>query len=192
MMPLVKCPDCGKLVSDLAKACIGCGRPLNTIPDTQFLPVQTKPEAKQSNAQRTASHSDSQEIKRHTKKNIFIILFWVLVLCYGLYGLLDTYNFLSVSEPAEAIVLSSSFYRYSEGKTAYTISYMFNVNGYDYSGTDSVGTPPSSKYITILYNRNNPDENKAHEPSKTMGWVLIGIAIFSIAIFSGVLKRFRD
>ncbi len=27
-MPLVECPDCGKQVSDVAPACIGCGRPL--------------------------------------------------------------------------------------------------------------------------------------------------------------------
>jgi hypothetical protein len=28
-MPLVSCPDCGKQISDLARACIGCGRPIN-------------------------------------------------------------------------------------------------------------------------------------------------------------------
>lgn len=30
-MALVKCPDCGKKVSDLAPACVSCGRPLSTI-----------------------------------------------------------------------------------------------------------------------------------------------------------------
>jgi hypothetical protein len=28
-MALVKCPDCGKQVSELAPACPGCGRPMN-------------------------------------------------------------------------------------------------------------------------------------------------------------------
>jgi len=27
-MALIKCPDCGKEVSDTAKTCIGCGRPM--------------------------------------------------------------------------------------------------------------------------------------------------------------------
>src|SRR5687767_3057807 len=27
-MPLIKCPDCGKSVSDAAPSCIGCGRPM--------------------------------------------------------------------------------------------------------------------------------------------------------------------
>jgi hypothetical protein len=192
MMPLIKCSDCGKLVSDLAPACIGCGKPLNTILYPQPLPVQTKPEAQQSKAQRSAALSDLKEIKRHAKKNIFFIMLWVLLLFWGLYDLWDTYSFLSVSEPAEAIVLSSSSYRYGKGRTAYTISYMFSVNGYDYRGTDSVSTLPSSEDIIILYNRNNPNENMAHKPDTTTGWVLIGLGILSVVIFSGVLKRFRD
>lgn len=27
-MALIKCPDCGKMISDIAKTCIGCGRPM--------------------------------------------------------------------------------------------------------------------------------------------------------------------
>jgi len=30
-MSLVKCPDCGRMISDLSSACIGCGRPTSTI-----------------------------------------------------------------------------------------------------------------------------------------------------------------
>ena len=190
-MPLVKCPDCGKLVSNLAKACIGCGRPLNTILDTQPLSVQPKPEAK-SEVQRSDTIFDLQEIKRQTKKNIFWIMLWVFLFCVGLYILWDAYSFLSVSEPAEAIVLSSKSYHHHRRGTTYTISYMFSVNGYEYQGTDTVGALPSSKYITILYNRNNPNETMAHKPATISGWVLIGLAILSFVIFSGVLKRFRD
>ena len=29
-MPLVKCPECGKEISDQAPACIHCGYPINT------------------------------------------------------------------------------------------------------------------------------------------------------------------
>ncbi len=29
-MPLIQCPDCGKDISDLAAACISCGRPMNS------------------------------------------------------------------------------------------------------------------------------------------------------------------
>lgn len=27
-MALIKCPDCGKMISDKATMCIGCGRPM--------------------------------------------------------------------------------------------------------------------------------------------------------------------
>jgi len=30
-MPLVTCPDCGREVSDAAPACIGCGRPMESV-----------------------------------------------------------------------------------------------------------------------------------------------------------------
>lgn len=30
-MALIKCPECGKKVSDMAKACPKCGRPLNAV-----------------------------------------------------------------------------------------------------------------------------------------------------------------
>jgi uncharacterized OB-fold protein len=36
-MPLLECPDCGKLVSDQAEACPNCGRPVaaSARPQTQ-------------------------------------------------------------------------------------------------------------------------------------------------------------
>lgn len=30
-MAIMKCPDCGKMISDLAPACIGCGRPMTPV-----------------------------------------------------------------------------------------------------------------------------------------------------------------
>lgn len=40
-MGLVKCPDCGKMISELAPACIGCGRPVKTF--IQAVPPAHKP-----------------------------------------------------------------------------------------------------------------------------------------------------
>lgn len=38
-MALIKCPDCGKMISDSAKTCIGCGRPMKKepLPDDPML-----------------------------------------------------------------------------------------------------------------------------------------------------------
>ncbi len=192
-MTLVKCPDCGKMVSDLAPLCIGCGRPLDAIPKPQPLPVQKENVAQQSNVQRRNALSESQEIIRHTKKNLFFIVVWVLLLCLGGYFLWESYSFLSVAEPAVARVLSTSHpFRSRRGGTKYKIEYVFNVNGHNYRGTDTVHTPPSSDFITIFYNRNNPEESKAHKPDTTTGWVLVGLGLFAFAMFSGVLKYFRD
>lgn len=34
-MPLIKCPDCGKEISDTAPACIGCGRVMASPPSVK-------------------------------------------------------------------------------------------------------------------------------------------------------------
>jgi len=192
-MTLSKCPDCGKMVSDLAPICIGCGRPLSTSPKPQPHSVREEHVGKKSNLQRRVALSESQEIIKHTKKNLFFIVLWVSLLCFGGYLLWESYSFLSAAEPAVARVLSiSQPFRSRRGGTKYKIEYVFNVNGHIYRGTDAVHTPPSSDFITILYNRNNPEENKAHKPDTTTGWVLVGLGLFAFSMLSGVLKYFRD
>jgi hypothetical protein len=37
-MALIKCPDCGKDISDLASICIGCGRPIQNPPNRRETP----------------------------------------------------------------------------------------------------------------------------------------------------------
>jgi len=37
-MPLIQCPDCGKGVSDLAPACVNCGRPMSS-PSHSSVPI---------------------------------------------------------------------------------------------------------------------------------------------------------
>lgn len=39
-MALIKCPECGKEISDKAKACIHCGYPLDTKVETVEVPVK--------------------------------------------------------------------------------------------------------------------------------------------------------
>ena len=36
-MALIKCSECGRLVSDKAKACIHCGNPLNTVNESKVM-----------------------------------------------------------------------------------------------------------------------------------------------------------
>lgn len=35
-MALIKCPDCGKMISDKANMCIFCGRPMNESKEIDF------------------------------------------------------------------------------------------------------------------------------------------------------------
>ena len=32
-MALIRCPECGKEISDLSSACVHCGYPLSQLPD---------------------------------------------------------------------------------------------------------------------------------------------------------------
>lgn len=41
-MGLIKCPECGKEISDLAKSCPNCGRPMNVWQETEALPKKQK------------------------------------------------------------------------------------------------------------------------------------------------------
>jgi hypothetical protein len=54
-MALVKCPDCGREVSDAAPACVGCGRPL--ADESWFLRQSTKIQSPQTQAPSTPSRS---------------------------------------------------------------------------------------------------------------------------------------
>ena len=44
-MALIKCPECGKEISDKATACINCGCPVSAMKQEAAGPKQTKPES---------------------------------------------------------------------------------------------------------------------------------------------------
>lgn len=71
-MSLVKCPDCGKSVSDLAPACIGCGRPM-IVPIQKAASGQSEPPSRatsfHSHAQRTEANSAQYYIKGREGKD---------------------------------------------------------------------------------------------------------------------------
>lgn len=42
-MALIKCPDCGKMISDSATMCIGCGRPMKHKEKSLREIIESKP-----------------------------------------------------------------------------------------------------------------------------------------------------
>ena len=46
-MALIKCPECGKEISDKAPACIHCGYPLNPVPTSSPTPSSSSGETLQ-------------------------------------------------------------------------------------------------------------------------------------------------
>ncbi len=69
-MALLKCPDCGKEISDAAPSCIGCGRPMLTIHKPQVLtlssPVQEEAVAPQSSVQEEVVLSELEGDRLYT------------------------------------------------------------------------------------------------------------------------------
>jgi DNA-directed RNA polymerase subunit RPC12/RpoP len=69
-MALIKCSDCGKEISDLAKTCIGCGRPINIKPD--FKPEEILPDNLQCKRSSEVEESLPPSLKQFfaTKKKV--------------------------------------------------------------------------------------------------------------------------
>jgi hypothetical protein len=50
------------------------------------------------------------------------------------------------------------------------------VDGQRYQGKDSVTKYPNGATITVYYNRNNPNDNKAERPAIMGWWFTLGIS----------------
>lgn len=91
-MALINCPECGKEVSDKAKACIHCGFPLDEL---QSMPVSH-------NAQ--MDNSSPKPISKDTPKKVVISNFNELKLLYGA-TVSEVKNIMGISEKeAKALV----------------------------------------------------------------------------------------
>ncbi len=130
----------------------------------------------------------------------------VLLICFAIFVLSQASRdrFPAASRPAEAVISSTHVftapYHHSGriwrgigngGEVVFQLSYVFNINGRDYTGTDTVLTPPASRNITVLYNPDNPSQNKIKrlELGRIAGWILLGLGILYIVLFSGVAAR---
>jgi len=70
-MPLIKCPDCGKDISDKAVFCVGCGRPFTTMYATQLRATTEKRKCKKCGVEflgnQTANRCEECCAKRNDK-----------------------------------------------------------------------------------------------------------------------------
>jgi len=67
-MALIKCPECEKMVSDKAKACIHCGYPLKTVSNVKEEPA-------------IISFKTNRRLKRNKKLLLFVLLILLLLVC---------------------------------------------------------------------------------------------------------------
>lgn len=110
-------------------------------------------------------------------------------------------RFPAASQPVEAVIVSNHAetapyhrYRYGGiggGELVFQLAYVFNINGRVYRGTDTTLTLPSSNKVAVLYNPDDPSQNKIPktEPRKIIGWILLGLGILFIVLFSGMTTR---
>ena len=73
----------------------------------------------------------------------------------------------------------------------FQLAYVFNINGTEYHGTDDILTPPSSNKIDIVFNPDNPNQNEIPKIKfkKILAWILLGLGILFVVLFSGMLAR---
>lgn len=134
------------------------------------------------------------------KTNKATIFFGLLIILLSIFDLRDAYRFSEVSEATEAIISSYKVKSASTGGRRwigrsggidFQISYLFSINGQNYHGTDTVRSLPASNNITVLYNPNNPNQNKIKKPVRITGWFLLGLGILCVAVFSGAVELLR-
>lgn len=141
------------------------------------------------------------------KSNMLLFLAGLIIICLGIYDLRDAYRSSDVSEPAEAVISSWKVNSASTGHRRwfrltripgrrtgggidFQISYVFSVNGQNYNGNDIVRTAPASNVVTVLYNPNNPTQNKIKKPVRITGWFLLGLGILFVTV-SGAINPWQ-
>ena len=85
-MALIKCPECGKEISDASTACIHCGYPISKNPD-----VQKKVKSNIENKEKETPKSEAEEEK--TKAGCIWIGFTAIILLFfaiGIMGEIDS------------------------------------------------------------------------------------------------------
>jgi hypothetical protein len=83
-LALIKCPDCGRDVSDLAPACPNCGRPVSTTAPTQPRgPVSGQGEVLKSNVDPVVAVASAPVKEKERSSPLALILLVVLLLLVG-------------------------------------------------------------------------------------------------------------
>jgi hypothetical protein len=103
----------------------------------------------------------------------------------------------SYTGKTEAKITAAKCKRESSNSTTCVISYEYTVDGKKYttSGYTAYDTYSVGDKKTILYDTNNPENNKFDKaPWTTVGWVLIAIGIFiliGVWFWFYVVRRFK-
>ena len=112
-MALIKCPECGKEISDASTACIHCGYPISKNPD-----VQKKVKSNIENKEKETPKSEAEEEK--TKAGCIWIGFAAIILLFFAIGIMGEIDSSSASTKPKS----------------YTPTYEYNIPDYEYDVPD--------------------------------------------------------
>ena len=112
-MALIKCPECGKEISDASTACIHCGYPISKNPD-----VQEKVKSNIENKEKETPKSEAEEEK--TKAGCIWIGFAAIMLLFFAIGIMGEIDSSSASTKPKS----------------YTPTYECNIPDYEYDVPD--------------------------------------------------------
>ena len=112
-MALIKCPECGKEISDASTACIHCGYPISKNPD-----VQKKVKSNIENKEKETPKSEAEEEK--TKAGCIWIGFAAIILLFFAIGIMGESDSSSASTKPKS----------------YTPTYEYNIPDYEYDVPD--------------------------------------------------------
>lgn len=107
-MALIKCPECGKEISDASTACIHCGYPISKNPD-----VQKKVKSNIENKEKETPKSEAEEEK--TKAGCIWIGFTAIILLFFAIGIMGEIDSSSASTKPKS----------------YTPTYEYNIPDYE-------------------------------------------------------------
>lgn len=124
--------------------------------------------------------------KKNQKKIVAILLINILVIIIGIPVIIAYFTYQSyvshqrISNGSRIVATLDNKYtevrRTVRAGTRYDVSYSFRVDGETYTGTTSMPNKPISKSIVVLYDPENPNNNKVEGGEDSFESLFIGIA----------------
>lgn len=141
-MAVIKCPECGRKISDQANVCTHCGYPISKTITANDLENPSSPT--ESVIESDCSQPVVSSKKKKTKIKLTIICIAIILFAIGVYAVKTMYDQKAIREKDLSDALEISFYMTKEDIIAYE-SLTYGHTEVEYLNEDVLGFEPYTK-----------------------------------------------